>query len=155
MAFLKKWQIDDDRGGGQILHIHILIHILTHLLLKIPLVYKTPLGMIFDSKDSKMTLQLSYNLLVLSYWQILSKFSMQYISVKKKMWRYCWVNVFFNHTFLNTINLIWWKTEFKFFLGWQSSIEVSQFFRTTFIKLLLSDYTVYGIFVWENFCHFW
>ena len=29
----------------------------------------------------------------------------------------------------------------------QSSIEVRQFFRTNIIKLLLSDYIVYGIFV--------
>ena len=27
--------------------------------------------------------------------------------------------------------------------------------KTNFIKLLLSHYTVYGIFVWENFCYFW
>ena len=36
----------------------------------------------------------------------------------------------------------------------QSSVEVRQFFITSFIKLLLSDYTVYGIFVWENFFPF-
>ena len=34
----------------------------------------------------------------------------------------------------------------------QSSIEGRQFFGTNFIKFLLSDYTVYGIFVWEDFC---
>ena len=36
----------------------------------------------------------------------------------------------------------------------QASIEVRQFFRTSFIKSLLSDYIVYGIFVWENFAIF-
>ena len=62
---------------------------------------------------------------------------------------------FFNHTFINTRNLIWWKNELKSFLGHsQSSIEARQFFRTNFIKLLLSDYIVYGIFVWENLWHF-
>ena len=84
MAFLKKWQIDEDKQGGQILHIHILIHILKKLLLKIPLVYKVPLGRIFDSRNIKMTSQLCYNLLVLSYMQILSKFTMWYISVETK-----------------------------------------------------------------------
>ena len=37
----------------------------------------------------------------------------------------------------------------------QSSIEVRQFFETNSIKILLSDYTVCGTFVWENFCRFW
>ena len=42
----------------------------------------------------------------------------------------------------------------SFLVHSQSSIEVRQFFRTNFIKLLLSDYTVYGIFVWETFVIF-
>ena len=54
------------------------------------------------------------------------------------------------------MNLIWWKNELKFFIGSvTSSIEVRQFFETNFIKILLSDYTVYRTFVWENFCRFW
>ena len=40
----------------------------------------------------------------------------------------------------------------------QSSIEVRQFFRANFINytvlIIQSDYTVYGIFARENFCHF-
>ena len=42
----------------------------------------------------------------------------------------------------------------SFLVHSQSSIEVRQFFITNFIKLLLSDYTVYGIFVWETFVIF-
>ena len=41
----------------------------------------------------------------------------------------------------------WEKTEPKFFLGSLTIlIEVRKIFRTNFIKLLLSDYTVYRIF---------
>ena len=39
----------------------------------------------------------------------------------------------------------------SFLVHSQSSIEVRQFFRTNFIKLLLSDYTVYGTFGSETF----
>ena len=39
----------------------------------------------------------------------------------------------------------------SFLVHSQSSIEVRQFFRTSFIKLLLPDYIVYEIFVSENF----
>ena len=38
----------------------------------------------------------------------------------------------------------------SFLVHSQSSIEVRQFFGANFIKSLLSDYIIYGIFVWEN-----
>ena len=50
---------------------------LVNVSLKQPLVLKIHLDMFFDSRNSKI-------LLVLSYTQILSKFTMQYVSVKKR-----------------------------------------------------------------------
>ena len=43
----------------------------------------------------------------------------------------------------------------SFLIHSQSSIEVRQFFRTNFIEILVSDYTVHRTFVWEKVCHFW
>ena len=82
----KSWkrQIYDDTGVEQILNIHIPNDILTKRLLKIPLVYKNPLGMIFALRNSKMTSQLSYNLLVLSFRKLLSKFIMRIYLWKKR-----------------------------------------------------------------------
>ena len=51
------------------------------------------------------------------------------IYLKKMIWHYNWVNLFFNHTFLNTINLIWWKNELKFFLG---SLTIFNWSQTIF-----------------------
>ena len=67
-----------------------------------------------------------------------------------------WLNKrFFNRAVLNTINLIGEKLTSRSFLVYsQSSIEVRQIFSTNFIKLLLSDYTVYGIFLSETFAIF-
>ena len=76
-GIFKKWQ-NDDRGGRGKYYIF-----LDNYCLKQPLALKIPLGMFFDSRNSKMTSKLPKNLLVLSYWQILSKFAMRYISVKK------------------------------------------------------------------------
>ena len=42
----------------------------------------------------------------------------------------------------------------SFLVHAQYSVEVRQFLGTNLIKLLLSDYTVYGIFVWESFVIF-
>ena len=39
----------------------------------------------------------------------------------------------------------------SFLVHSQSSVEVRQILRTKFIKLLLSDYRVHGIFVWQTF----
>ena len=80
---------------------------------------------------------------------ILSKFTMQYISVKKKKKKNVALQVselFFNCILLSTINLIWWKkNEFKFFLDsltiFLNKFLIRQFFWINFIKLLLSDYT--------------
>ena len=52
--------------------------------IKEPLVLKISLGMFFDSRNPKMTSNLPQNPLVLNYREILSKFTMQYISVKKR-----------------------------------------------------------------------
>ena len=67
-----------------------------------------------------------------------------------------WLNKrFFNRAVLNTINLIGEKLTSRSFLVYsQSSIEVRQIFSTNFIKLLLSGYTVYGIFLSETFAIF-
>ena len=60
--------------------------------------------------------------------------------------------LFFNRILLNTINLIGEKlSSCSFLVHLQSSIEVTQIFRTNFLKLLLSDYTVYAIFIRETF----
>ena len=42
----------------------------------------------------------------------------------------------------------------SFLVHLQSSVEIRRFFRTNLIKLLRSDYIVYGIFVWKNFFPF-
>ena len=42
----------------------------------------------------------------------------------------------------------------SFLVHSQSSIEVRQFFRTNFIKSLLSDYMVYGVFVLKKLLPF-
>ena len=60
--------------------------------------------------------------------------------------------LFFNRILLNTINLTGEKlSSCSFLVDLQSSIEVRQIFRTNFLKLLLSDYTVYAIFIRETF----
>ena len=71
---------------------------------------------------------------------------MQYIYVKKKVVALELNKHFFNRTLLNAINLIGEKLSSSSFLAnSQSSIEVRQILRTSFIKLLLSDYTVYKL----------
>ena len=63
--------------------------------------------------------------------------------------------LFFNRILLNTIKLTGEKLSSSSFLAnSQSSIEVRQILRNSFIKLLLSDYTVYKIFVCETFLIF-
>ena len=47
-------------------------------------VLKTHWGMFFNSRNSKLTSKLPSNLLLLSYRKIISKFTIQYISVKEK-----------------------------------------------------------------------
>ena len=62
---------------------------------------------------------------------------------------------FFNRILLNTIKLTGEKLSSSSFLAnSQSSIEVRQILRNSFIKLLLSDYTVYKIFACETFLIF-
>ena len=67
---------------------------LDNFCLKQPLVLKIPVGMFFEPTNSEMASELPKNLLLLSYRQILSKFAMRYISVKKTMWCYSWLNCF-------------------------------------------------------------
>ena len=82
MAFLKNdklMMIGKGGGGdGQIQKFH------RKVLLKITSGLKNSTGYVFDSRNSKGTSKLHQNLLVLSYRKILSKFTMQYIPVKKK-----------------------------------------------------------------------
>ena len=56
---------------------------LDNFYLKSRLVLKILLGMFCDFRNSKMTPKLPLNQLVLSYKKILSKFTMQYISINK------------------------------------------------------------------------
>ena len=64
------------------------------------------------------------------------------------MRHYKLINFFSNRTLLNTIALIGETLSSNSFLVHsQLSIEVRQLCRTNFIKLLLSDYAVCGIFV--------
>ena len=58
------------------------------------------------------------------------------------------LNIFFNCTLLNTINVIGERlSSSSFLVHSQFSVEVRQIFITNFIKLFLSDYMAYGIFV--------
>ena len=59
MIFLKNGKLMIGGRLGQILHF------VKYILLKIISGLKNPLGMLFDSKDSKMISKLPYNLLVL------------------------------------------------------------------------------------------
>ena len=79
---------------------------------------------------------------------------MQYISVKKKDVAQKLSKLFFYYTLLNTITCFGENmSSSSFLVHSQFSIEVRQFFKTNFLKSLMSDYTVYGIFVRENFRH--
>ena len=65
---------------------------------------------------------------------------------KRKMWQYS-VIIFFNCILLNIVDLIGEKlSSSSFLVHSQSSVEVRQIFRTNFINLLLSDYTVFKVF---------
>ena len=77
-GIFKKYQIGAGRTPVDILNT-------TFSFFKQPLVLKIHLGMFFDSRNSKMVSKLPLNLLVLGYRQILSKFTMRYISVKKNV----------------------------------------------------------------------
>ena len=80
---------------------------------------------------------------------------MQYISVKKKDAAQKLSKLLFYHTLLNTITCFGENmSSSSFLVHSQSSIEVRHFFRTNFIKLLLSDYTVYEILFEKNFVIF-
>ena len=62
---------------------------------------------------------------------------------------------FFNSTLSNTINLTDEKLSASYLLvDSQSLFKFGQIIRTSFIKLLLFDYAVYGTFVWKNFVIF-
>ena len=79
---------------------------------------------------------------------------MRYISVKK---RYGTIaeETFFNRSLLNTIILIGEElSSSSLLVRSQTLIEVRQISRANFIKLLLSNYTAYGIFVRETFVIF-
>ena len=81
---------------------------------------------------------------------------MQYISVKKKMLHYNPVTFFQSHSFKDyKLDLVkkWAQVLSSFTHNLQLKSD-SQTSQTNFIKLLMSDYTVYGIFVRENFCQF-
>ena len=78
MEFFKNDKLMMIEWGGKILQF------LSNLSLKWSPVLKIALGMFFDSRNSKMTSKLPYKLLGLSYRQILSNFTMQYIFVKKR-----------------------------------------------------------------------
>ena len=89
------------------------------------------------------------------------------------MWHCRWVNYFFNRSFLNTINLIWWKNEPKFFFGSLSFSEpillnyclIIQYMEFLFVKtfiifdrLTIKEILNYGlkfkVFTWDlNFIH--
>ena len=80
---------------------------------------------------------------------------MQYISVEKKDVALKLSKLFFYHTLLNTITCLGENISSSSFLAHsQSSIEVRHFSWTNFIKLLLSDYAVYGILFGKNFVIF-
>ena len=72
--------------------------------LKEPLVLKIFLGMVFESKNSKMTSKFPERLLVLSSMKVLSKFTVQYTPVKKTLQL---SKPFFSYSFLSIIKLIW------------------------------------------------
>ena len=125
---------------------------LDNFCLKQPLVLNIPLGMFLTQETQKW-----HRNCPKTYWYWAIGKSYQNLTCSIYLWykmsHHSWVNFFL-------IALLWtWFGEkmssSSFLVHSQSSIEVRQFFRTNFIKLLLSDYTVYGIFVWENFCHFW
>ena len=81
---------------------------------------------------------------------------MQYISVKKKMLHYNPVTFFQSHSFKDyKLDLVkkWAQVLSSFTHNLQLKSD-SQTSQTNFIKLLMSDYTVYGICVRENFCQF-
>ena len=107
VAFLKNYKlmmIGEDRQIQQFLR---------WLLLKITSGLKNSPGYLFWLEKLKNDIKIALKPLVLSYRKISSKCTMWYISVKKN--DVTLSKPFFNDTFLNTINLIWWKKEF--FLG--------------------------------------
>ena len=72
---------------------------------------------------------------------------MQYISVKKRSVLQQ-SKLFFSRTLFKyyKLDLVKKKNSSSFLVHSQSSIELREFFITNSIRLLLSDYTVYGIF---------
>ena len=131
-------------GGGQILHF------LRYLLLKITSGLKNSPWYLFLIKKLKNDIKVALKLTGIKLQANPIKiYHAVYICQKRRCGTIAEQN-FFNRTLLNTINLIGEKLSSSYFLVHsQSLIEVRQIIRTNFIKLLLSDYTVYGIFVWK------
>ena len=151
MAFKKKWQIDDDRD-----RVDQILYFVRKLLLKITSGLNNFPGYVFWLTKLKNGIKIALKPTAIKLSANPVKiYHVVYIFEKKKRCA-LWLNEhFFNRTVLNTIILIGEKVSSSSFLvRSQSSIEVRKNLRTNFIKLLLSDYIVYGIFVWETFVIF-